>query len=89
MTAATTIRSMPTSDLPYPMSDGLGMFTVFAVAERAFELASNLTAYNKRLDLEGTEFVVSIRKDGKFIVTAVEAEDELCWHVPNTLLPAA
>lgn len=79
------IRTMPTSDLPFPMIDALGFFTVFRVEEHALDLATKMTEQNKVDGVDGTEFVVSVRKDGKFLVTAIEEADEVCWHIPHEM----
>jgi len=75
--------AIQTSELPFAVIDALGSFTIFKNEGDAQTVADGLTAQ----DL-GTRFVVVERKDGRFLVTCIDDDDQVCWHVPAPALKA-
>lgn len=77
-----------TNELPFPIIDGIGFFTIFADQAKADALATGMAAQNERDGISGTHFCVVERADGKFLVVAIETEDEVCHYIPYQMLAA-
>lgn len=71
--------SLPLIETTMPLIDGLGWFTVFASREAADSVAEKARAIYAE---DGLDFVVFERSDGKWLVTALDVECGVSWHIP-------